>query len=202
MPLAHAGRRTWQQDPEGRRQRILEAAEVEVAKRGIHGLRTMAIARRAKVSEGTIFHLFGSKNALLSEMGYRYGDGLVRAAFGGVEPIEGDADVAAIIGAIFDYVDRNRALFAAFLWANDPTSGEVASAVREEMVNAIARQLANGVSQGVIPQLDSLAAAEIQYAMVEGTLRDCFVRHDGRDRERTERELVRSLRALLGQEAS
>lgn len=191
--------RRWKQDPAGRRQRILEATEAEIAKRGIQGWRTPHVADRADVAEGTIFNLFGSKNELLAEVGRRYGEGLARAAFGGTALLEDSPDVEDIIGGIFEYVASNRELFVAFLWANDPQAGVAASALQQEMVEAISRQLVHGLERGETSDMDPEVAAQIQYSMVEGTLRDCFVRNGGENRARVERELIRSLKALLGQ---
>lgn len=194
--------RSWKQDPQGRRERILEATEAEIRRLGIRALRTSAIAKRAGVAEGTLFHLFGSKDGLLAEVGRRYGEGLARAAFGGTALLEGDADVEALIDGIFAYVSENRALFEAFLWTSDPTVGVAASALRDEMVGAIAKQLEHGVAAGRLPAMDPQRAAEIQYIMVEGTVRECFVRHEGRHAPRYRRELVRCLAAMLGQTPS
>ena len=73
--------RSWRQDPEGRRARILAAATREFARRGYRAARLADVAKAADVAEGTVFHLFGSKRELLRAVGERYGRGLATAAF-------------------------------------------------------------------------------------------------------------------------
>lgn len=51
-----------------RRRAVLEAAGMCFAERGFEGTTTQSIARRAGVSKGLVFHFFGSKQALLSEV--------------------------------------------------------------------------------------------------------------------------------------
>jgi AcrR family transcriptional regulator len=52
------------QSAEDRREAILEAALVEFAEHGAHGMSTEAIARRVGISQPYIFRLFGTKKEL------------------------------------------------------------------------------------------------------------------------------------------
>ncbi len=51
-------------DPEGTRQRILEAATEEFTQAGLGGARVDQIARRAEVNERMLYYYFGSKEGL------------------------------------------------------------------------------------------------------------------------------------------
>ncbi len=54
----------WQRDPEGMRQRILDAARAEFAKRGSDGARIDRIARAAKANKRMLYYHIGNKDAL------------------------------------------------------------------------------------------------------------------------------------------
>ena len=60
-------RSTWRKDPDGRRERILAAAARLFGEKRFGSVRSIDIARAAGVSEGTIYHHFGSKQDLLRE---------------------------------------------------------------------------------------------------------------------------------------
>lgn len=69
-------------DPAETRQRVVEAAYQLFATRGYAATGTADIARAADVSEGSIFYHFGSKRALLAELGRLHGDKMVEAMQG------------------------------------------------------------------------------------------------------------------------
>lgn len=69
-------------DPSETRTRVLEAAYMLFGTRGYANTGTADIAREADVSEGSIFYHFGSKRALLAELGRLHGEKLVQAMQG------------------------------------------------------------------------------------------------------------------------
>lgn len=194
-----AGPRRWRQDPAGRRERILEAGAREFGARGFRGARMERVARAAGVAEGTVYHLFGSKQGLLVAVGERYGRGLAEAAFGDRSPELTPEALGRIVRNVFRYVRETDGPLAAFLLASDPMEGTPArDASRTQMVAAIRAQLERGIRAGRIPPLDTRIAAEIQFGLVETALRDCFLRHAGRDEDGYIREVTRCLAAYLG----
>jgi len=66
-------------DPAETRTRVLEAAYLLFGTRGYANTGTADIAREADVSEGSIFYHFGSKHALLVELGKLHGQKMVDA---------------------------------------------------------------------------------------------------------------------------
>jgi AcrR family transcriptional regulator len=66
-------------DPAETKQRVLAAAHMLFSTRGFANTGTADIAREADVSEGSIFYHFGSKKALLSELGIRHGTMMIEA---------------------------------------------------------------------------------------------------------------------------
>jgi AcrR family transcriptional regulator len=59
-----AKKKTQIRDPEATRARILAAAKVEFAKKGLGGARVDDIAARAKANKRMLYHYFGNKDAL------------------------------------------------------------------------------------------------------------------------------------------
>jgi len=66
-------------DPAETRARVIEAAFMLFATRGYAATGTADIAREADVSEGSIFYHFGSKRALLAELGRVHGGRMIAA---------------------------------------------------------------------------------------------------------------------------
>jgi TetR/AcrR family fatty acid metabolism transcriptional regulator len=194
-------KRTWTQDPEGRRARILETAARIFARRGFRATRVDEIAREAGVAEGTVYHLFASKARLLAAVGDAYGKGFAEAAFGAVNADLHPADVGVIVRNIYRYVRETDGPLAAFLLTNDPHEGGPArDANRARMLAAIEALLRRWIGEGLVPPLDPRIAAEIHYGLVESSLRDCFLRGGDAKQEIYIREVTRCLAAGLGQE--
>ena len=191
--------RRWTQDPAGRRERILDAATREFARRGYADTRLLAIAKRAGVAEGTVYHAFGSKQGLLRAVGERYGRGLVEAAFGGLPPEPTPDDARGVIGAIFAYVRRTRASLGAFVLAGQPgEAGAARSATREQMVAALETRFARWSEAGSIAPVDAAVGAQLVFGLTERALHDCFLREGGRDEERWVAETTRVIERYLG----
>lgn len=191
-------RRSWHQDPEGRRARVLAAAARHFSRRGYQGARVAEIARSARVAEGTVYHLFGSKRALLVAVGDRYGAGLAEAAFRDLGATLGAKDVERIVRRIFAYVRTSDGPLVAFLLANDPDEGLPAQAAnRARMLHALEHALRSGVERGQLPRLNARVAAELQFGLVESALRACFIERRGADESAYVRETTRMLRAAL-----
>lgn len=79
--------RTRRYDPTETRARVLEAAYQLFMVQGYSQTGTADIARAAEVSEGSIFYHFGSKGALLAELGRLHGEKMI-AAMQGDDPLE------------------------------------------------------------------------------------------------------------------
>ncbi|WP_164156615.1 TetR/AcrR family transcriptional regulator [Sandarakinorhabdus rubra] len=64
-------------DPAETKSRVLAAAHMLFSRQGFAATGTADIAREADVSEGSIFYHFGSKKALLEELGRRHGEAMI-----------------------------------------------------------------------------------------------------------------------------
>lgn len=198
-----AARRTWRQDPEGRRGRVLDEAAIEFGRLGYGAARLAAIARRADVAEGTVYHLFGSKQGLVVAVGERFGAGLAAAAFADLPADFHPRDVGLVVGNIFAFVRRSRETLGAFLLAAESVEGgEAQAASRDQMVRAVETALRSYRDGGLIPEseppLNPRVAADLQFAMIEGALKACFLHGDGSQEQLYQQEATRSLKAMLG----
>lgn len=77
-PVARApDMRARRYDPAETKARVLAAAHMLFSRQGFANTGTADIAREADVSEGSIFYHFGSKKALLEELGRRHGEMMI-----------------------------------------------------------------------------------------------------------------------------
>src|SRR5258706_11915145 len=75
---AHAGMPR-RRDPEAKRARLMASARELFAQRGYAATTTADVARHAGVSEGIVFHQFGSKARLLEAVAADHGRGMAAA---------------------------------------------------------------------------------------------------------------------------
>ena len=100
---AEADSKSRRYDPAETRALVLEAAYLLFGTRGYAGTGTADIAAQADVSEGSIFYHFGSKRALLVELGKLHGQKLI-AAMQGDDLLE-DVTFTASLSRCFDFCE-------------------------------------------------------------------------------------------------
>jgi AcrR family transcriptional regulator len=158
----------------------MDAARQLFAERGFAATGTADVARLAGVSEGILFHHFGSKAKLLEAVAADYGRGLAQRMFAAA-PAPGTAAAAEpMLRAAFDYVREHRALSRLLKLA--PEAGEDGAArraSRSEIVAALERGLRAWRDAGQLRPLDSQIAAELLFALVEAALTECFTHGQG-----------------------
>jgi len=169
--------------PEDKRRRILEAARGLFQEQGYGDTTTARIAEAAGVSEGTLFHHFGSKRGVLSAVAGSYGADLAQAMFGELRP--GDRpDVGAIVRRVFDFVQENGNLHELLVLVEDPADwNEALHANRAVIIGALSAAFAQWARRGYIETERPAEAATLCFGLVESGLVECFVRGEGRDPE-------------------
>jgi len=101
------------QDKEERRAEILAAAKKVFARKGYHATTVAEIAKRAKLSYGSIYWYFDSKDALFHELMESEGQALrrhVTEALATPSPGAPDAPFRAAVRATFEFFESDRAL--------------------------------------------------------------------------------------------
>lgn len=196
MPAATAARRApprpRRREPAQKQARILAAAQELFVQRGFAATTTAHIAHAADVSEGILFHHFGSKEGLLVAVAADYGRGLAEAMFVHGAESGGAPSAEAMLREAFAYV-RERGPLSRLLMLV-PASvdrGSARHATRERIVGALESAFERWQSLGWIRPLDARIVAELTHALVERALVECFVRGDGSREEDYLREAVR-----------
>lgn len=188
-PNARPTRR--QRDPEAKRGRIASAAAALFAEGGFDATSTAAVAARAGVSEGIVFHHFGSKQGLLTAVAEHYGRGLAVAMFEATGPDDLPSPERMLRRA-FAYVRKHGPLSNLLVVATSPEAQhQTKSAARHQIVGALENAFERWSAEGRLRHLPHpRITAELLFALVEAALTGCFVRGDGSNEEEYLREAV------------
>ncbi|MDJ0847002.1 MAG: TetR/AcrR family transcriptional regulator [Myxococcota bacterium] len=195
---ARAATPRWKRDPEARRLRIVEVASGLFAERGYAGTSTALIARDAGVSEGTLFHHFPSKRAILNRVGEREGDRVLAAAFADVDLAGPPPELGALLRRLFRYARENPAAYRLFV-----LDGEVEdladgfSAKRARVVSGVAAALAGWSARGHLRRMDPDIVADLLFALVDTAARRLILEERWSQEESWVAELTRALQGIL-----
>jgi AcrR family transcriptional regulator len=191
-------------DPAETKQRVLAAAHMLFSTRGFASTGTADIAREADVSEGSIFYHFGSKKALLAELGIRHGKMMI-AAMEGDDRLE-DLEPGIIIPRVFEFCRNN------LLWegvggdkydgsgpkaqmARNPDAEPFYHAAKATTVDWIHRQMAIAMAKRGIAGVDIELAASFTHHVVGDAIDLVLMARTPEEAARVERETVRFVRA-------
>jgi AcrR family transcriptional regulator len=189
--MSPRARATRTRDPEGKRAAVLDAARRLFAQRGFAATTTADVARAAGVSEGIVFHHFGSKAELLEAIAGDYGRGLAEAMFQAAPARGGEVAAGPMLRAAFDYVRKHGALARLLKYAPDEQEKSAAKrATRSEIVGALARGFEAWSEAGLLRPMNARIAAELLFALVEAALIECFVHNRGADEDAYLRETI------------
>ncbi len=185
---------SYRRAPEEKRERILKAARELFAKQGFHATSTQQIARAANVSEGIVFHHFGSKRGLFD----RIADDFVRAGAEAAIPSEhASLTEEAVVRAAFDFADAHPGLYRMLLRVGAEL-GEPERAGRSDViVDGIRRKLQAGMSQGSVRRGDPRIMAELQFALVDAAYKAWLRCGDAARREDYIQEAVSCMKSML-----
>jgi len=185
-------------EPELKRERLLEAARSLFAERGYAATTTAQLAREAGVAEGTVFHHFASKRALLEAVASEFGRGLAEHMFAGAPAATSAPAAEPMLRRAFAYVREQGTLARLLVLAPDPTEWDVARAAsRREIVSALAAAFTSWRGREGLRAFDPRIVAELLFALVEAALSECFVRGDGSREEEYLRETVACVEGAL-----
>ncbi len=185
-------------EPERKRERLLAAARNLFGERGYAATTTAALAREAGVAEGTVFHHFANKRALLEAVASDYGRGLAERMFAGVDPAAGAPPAEPMLRRAFAYVREQGALSRLLVLAPDPTEWDVTRAAsRREIVSALAAAFTVWQGREGLRAFDPRIVAELLFALVEAALSECFVRGDGSREAEYLRETIACVEGAL-----
>ncbi|NIP15833.1 MAG: TetR family transcriptional regulator [Pseudomonadales bacterium] len=191
---AHTKSVTYTRAPEEKRERLLAAARELFAEQGFDHTSTQQIAGAAGVSEGILFHHFGSKRGLLERIAEDFVAAGVQAA---MPASAAQLSEEAVVRGAFDFADAHPTLYR-LLEQMSAELGDPGGASRSAViVAAIETNLEQGMSQGIVRDGDARIMAQLQFALVDAAYKAW---RDGGDPERREdyiREAVRCMKAML-----
>lgn len=199
---ARSDSRARRYDPAETKQRVLAAANLLFSTKGFAATGTADIAREADVSEGSIFYHFGSKKALLGELGIRHGRSMIEAMEAG-DALE-DLEPGIIIPRVFEFCRTN------MLWEGmtgsecevgtpalmkNPEAEPFYHAAKATTVEWIHRQMTIAMAKRGITDVDIELAASFTHHIVGDAIERILTTRDPAEAERVERETVRFVRA-------
>jgi AcrR family transcriptional regulator len=150
--------------PEQKRQLLMAAARELFKANGYDETSTMEIAQHAGVSEGILFHHFGSKRGLFACLAEQY------ARDGAAATMPDDPDRVteeSVVRSAFAFAEQDPALYRLFVSEGPRLEGLDVSPTHE-IVSVIEKNLVRAMKQGTIRRGDARVMAELQFAVVEG----------------------------------
>ena len=161
LPSAPAYRRA----PQEKRARLLAAAQKLFAEQGFDATTTLQIAQQAGVSEGILFHHFGSKKGLFVELAQAFAQGAADAT---MPPDATGVTEAFVVRSAFDFADANPALYDMLRKGSGELSAHDISEQSQILVRTIEHNLREGQKRGDVRDGDATVMAELQLAVVDG----------------------------------
>ena len=180
--------------PEEKREMILASARTLFAQKGFDGTSTVQIAAHAGVSEGILFHHFGSKRGLLTELAKRYVQGAAAATMPD-DPSEMTEET--IVRAAFAYAEKDPDLYQLFLDEGTKLDGFEIADASVIIISIIRKNLERGMTEGVVRKGDPQVMAELQFTIVDGAYRAWRKTGDPSRKESYIREAIRCMKAML-----
>ena len=189
-------------DPAETKQRVLAAAHMLFSTKGFANTGTADIAREADVSEGSIFYHFGSKKALLTELGVRHGRMMIEAMEGD-DALE-DLEPGIIIPRVFKFCRDN------MLWegitgsacevgtpamVKNPDAEPFYHSAKATTTEWIHRQMVVAMAKRGITDVDIELAASFTHHIVGDAIERILTATTPEEAARVEKETVRFVRA-------
>ncbi len=192
--VAHSKSVTYTRAPAEKRERLLAAARELFAERGFEDTSTQQIAKAAGVSEGILFHHFGSKRGLLARIEEDFVAAGVRAA---MPATSAPLSEEMVVRGAFDFADAHPALYRLLEQMSRELGGSSGASRSAVIVAAIEKNLQAGMAKGIVREGDVRIMAQLQFALVDAAYKAW---RDGGDPDRREdyiREAVSCMKAML-----
>ncbi|MEM9177080.1 MAG: TetR/AcrR family transcriptional regulator [Myxococcota bacterium] len=154
-----------------RREIVAEAARC-FAEEGYARTRTAAIARAAGCSEGTLFHHFPTKRALLREVGRVEGARVLETAFRGLDAETGLVDPRILLERLFDYARERPDRYRLFVMDGETEDLESGFGAKQQSVVAgLEVWLSRWVERGELREMDCARVARLVFAIADSAVR-------------------------------
>lgn len=193
-------------DPAETKTRVLAAAHMLFSRNGFAATGTADIAREADVSEGSIFYHFGSKKALLAELGRRHGEAMIAVMEDGytLEDLEPGITVPRVLRFVRDNMIWEGAepdcteCGPKSKMAQTPDAEPFYHAAKEVTTDWIKRHMQAALGKRGITNVDIDIAASFTHHVVGDAIDRWLCATTPEEADRIERETVRYVRAASG----
>ena len=180
-------------DPEAKRKQLLASARALFVELGFDDTTTKRIAAHAGVSEGVVFHQFGSKQGLFSA--------LVKAfsADGAREFLPADQaeiDPEAVVRNALAFAERDRELFQMIVDNQAKLRDNGVPTLRDYVVPLIEAELRRSIDAGLCYPGDPKLMAQFQFSIVETVLLTSMTNQNKKAKEALVQEAIRSMQAV------
>ncbi len=181
-------------DPEAKRAAVLRAASSAFAQSGFDATSTAAIAEDAGVSEGIVFHYFGSKHGVLEACSAAQATSFAEHEL--AEHASG-IDYERLVTATFDWLAGNRMIRRLWAEGDDRTVGALRRGWQAGIVPAVAAALERDQAAGRCRAGDTDRLARMQFAVMGEALVAHFDDPEAWPRAEAVGETAELLRSLV-----
>lgn len=172
-----------------RREQILTAMRQLIAEQGYERTTTAQIARRAGVSEGTIYNYFSSKGAILHALAEQAQRRTMERAFSRAVPgLQGGALIRAMLEGAFEAAHENEDLMRSFAlnvdFADPNQPGRICTSAEADAESLAGLEAFLGGQQqtGLIPRSVSVPVmTRLIFGTVNQAMEDCICGTHGAD---------------------
>ena len=188
-PPAHAA---------GARDDLVDAAARLFVEQGYARTTTAEVARAANHSEGTLFHHFRTKRALLAEVGRREGERVLEVAFRDLDVSASPPDPELLLAPLFAYARENPDAYR--LFAMDGDVEDLASgfaAKRSVVTSGLAAVLSGWAARGWVRVMNPELVARILFAATDACVRRLVLEERWDEESELLREAAHATRGVL-----
>ena len=180
--------------PEQKQELLLSAARELFADQGFNQTSTLQIAKRAGVSEGILFHHFGSKKGLFVRLAEDY----ARAASVATMPADPTRMTEeTVVRGAFDFAESNPALYRMLMKGGSELAELGLTAQSDIIVRAIQENLERGMKRGQVRRGDAGVMAQLQFAVVDAAYKAWRIKGDPARKEDYIVEAINCMKAML-----
>ena len=185
--------------PEQKRAQLLGSARELFAANGFEATTTAEIARQAGMSEGVLFHQFGTKRGLYDQLAEDYGRDLATSL-----ALDSEAEITEemIVRGAFAFAERNPRLYQLFAITGPKLDEFGTTPMSATLVAAIEARLKRDMANGEARLGHTQAMAELQFAVVDTCYRAWSRDADPKHREQYIDEATHSMQAMLAPRAT
>ena len=172
----------------------MKAARTLLIRQGYQSTSTAQIAAAAEVSEGIVFHHFGSKQGIFLALAEEFSQAAAAAT---LPPDHAAVSEAWVVRQAFEFADAHRELYDALARAGTELNLLDVLARNDALIEVLRGKLEAAMSHGKIRIGDAEVMARLQFALVDGAYRAWRTDGDERRKEAYIQEAASCMQAML-----